>query len=139
MPATCCSMPCSNRAPVPWTIKRLEPIRISCRQFQREYAAEGHAEHGRTFQPHKVQKLVQVAHEIGQAKLTPQRETIIFAAQLVADDLKVLRQDARQRGQATRSRPPSLEPAQEAALPPKLDIAPCNLAGGQIPCNRFPR
>ena len=75
--------------------QRMKSVGLTRRQIERQDAAERDAHHRRPFQAEPVKELGQVVHEVRQIEPAPQREAIVFAAQLVADDLEIARQQAR--------------------------------------------
>ena len=105
--------------------QRLKTIRPPSGQVQRQHAAERDPHHGRSFQAEPVEKFRQVVHEVRQIESAPQRETIVFAAQLVADDLEI-RASRRANGPKSRNHPPSQGLAPMADLRPIHNSEPYN-------------
>ena len=93
-------------------------MRLTGCQFQGKHATEGHAHQGGTFQPVPVQKLGQVIHQVLEAETAAQREAILFAAKLIADDLKIAGQQTSQGAQQFKAASQPRNKNQRRPFPP---------------------
>src|SRR5262249_13345883 len=71
--------------------------RIACCELQRQDAAKRHAEDRRALQPEPADELGEVLDQFGEPKSLAQRERVFLAAELVADDTEIAREQTRQR------------------------------------------
>jgi hypothetical protein len=82
------------------------PGGVTGRQLECQDAAKGNTHERRCFQAMPVEKLRQVFDQIGNSERPSQREAIVFAPKLIADDAKMI-------GKETGQRPKKLEASRE--------------------------
>src|SRR5439155_27193625 len=75
-----------------------QAMRIPSRELEAQDSTKGDTQKGRTFQIMPVQKFSQVRNQVLQIEAAPQREAIIFAAELIADHPEM---SGQQSGQGT--------------------------------------
>jgi hypothetical protein len=75
----------------------LEPIRKPCGKLQRHEPTERNAKYSRTLQAVPIQELSQILNQVWQAESLAQRETVVFAPELITDYAKVRGQQLSQR------------------------------------------
>jgi hypothetical protein len=95
-------------------------------EFEGEQAAEGDAEDGGIFEAAPVKEFAEVVREVAETEASAQGETVVFSAELVADDTEVA-------GKQTSEGPEQFEAAGEAGDEnERRSVAPFAVAGGVV-------